>query len=226
MEDNSITIFRLFLSFSVESKIVCLLFIILGLRILFQATKQLLSFHSEGLKDQKFESTFWSGVNLSDIYKSFIEKPDNQIGYLEDTFGQMMLSYKKIPEHYENKVLTFKLLDKSARNIKKSVDDRLSSKLSNLQNSVTQVTLITAAYCGYLIYGAFESHIFFDLDLSNSGVIALPAFFGLLIYVFSRVIIAFISYKVELVRNQIHLFLEELSTIMQKHVMRGEIDAE
>jgi hypothetical protein len=113
----------------------------------------------------------------------------------------------------------------SACVVKHYVDDKLSYKINSLQNSVMQINLVTAIFCLYLTFGVLESELFLNLEFSRSVVMAFPAFLGLLISLLARVFIAFISYKVALVSNKVHLFIEEFWQIVNRHIAKDSNDA-
>ena len=219
MEERSITMLNLLLGLPGEMLIVCLLLLILGIKVITQAVKILVNLHSERLKSETFESEFWSGISLSDLYEN-LDKTHNKGGYLEDAFAQMMPTYVRNSEDTSNKLLIFKMNEQSACVVKQYVDDKLSDKIDSLQNSVMQISLVTAISCMYLTYGALESGLFLNLDFSHSVVMAFPAFLGLLISLLARVFIAFISYKVALVSNKVHLFIEEFWQIVNRHIAK------
>ena len=219
MEERSITMLNLLLGLPGEMLIVCLLLLILGIKVITQAVKILVNLHSERLKSETFESEFWSGISLSDLYEN-LDKTHNKGGYLEDAFAQMMPTYVRNSEDTSNKLLIFKMNEQSACVVKQYVDDKLSDKIDSLQNSVMQISLVTAISCLYLTYGALESGLFLNLDFSHSVVMAFPAFLGLLISLLARVFIAFISYKVALVSNKVHLFIEEFWQIVNRHIAK------
>ena len=224
MEERSITMLNLLLGLPGEMLIVCLLLLILGIKVITQAVKILVNLHSERLKSETFESEFWSGISLSDLYEN-LDKTHNKGGYLEDAFAQMMPTYVRNSEDTSNKLLIFKMNEQSACVVKQYVDDKLSDKIDSLQNSVMQISLVTAISCMYLTYGALESGLFLNLDFSHSVVMAFPAFLGLLISLLARVFIAFISYKVALVSNKVHLFIEEFWQIVNRHIAKDSNDA-
>ena len=190
--ESPITMLNLLLGLPGEMLIVCLLLLILGIKVITQAVKILVNLHSERLKSETFESEFWSGISLSDLYEN-LDKTHNKGGYLEDAFAQMMPTYVRNSEDTSNKLLIFKMNEQSACVVKQYVDDKLSDKIDSLQNSVMQISLVTAISCMYLTYGALESGLFLNLDFSHSVVMAFPAFLGLLISLLARVFIAFIS---------------------------------
>ena len=220
IEERSTTMLNLLLGgLPVEMLIACLLLLILGIKVITQAVKILVNLNSERLKSETFESEFWSGISLSDLYEN-LDKTHNKGGYLEDAFAQMMPTYVRNSEDTSNKLLIFKMNEQSACVVKQYVDDKLSDKIDSLQNSVMQISLVTAISCMYLTYGALESGLFLNLDFSNSVVMAFPAFLGLLISLLARVFIAFISYKVALVSNKVHLFIEEFWQIVNRHIAK------
>ena len=132
-EERSITMLNLFLGLPGEMLIVCLLLLILGIKVITQAVKILVNLHSEGLKNETFESEFWSGIDLSDLYAN-LDENHNKRGYLEDAFAQMMRTYMRNSADTSNKLLTFKMNEHSACVVKHYVDDKLSNKINNLQN--------------------------------------------------------------------------------------------
>ena len=219
MEERSITMLNLLLGLPGEMLIVCLLLLILGIKVITQAVKILVNLHSERLKSETFESEFWSGISLSDLYEN-LDKTHNKGGYLEDAFAQMMPTYVRNSEDTSNKLLIFKMNEQSACVVKQYVDDKLSDKIDSLQNSVMQISLVTAIFCLYLTFGVLESELFLNLEFSHSVVMAFPAFLGLLISLLARVFIAFISYKVALVSNKVHLFIEEFWQIVNRHIAK------
>ena len=226
MEERSTTMLNLLLGgLPGEMLIACLLLLILGIKVITQAVKILVNLHSEGLKNEIFESKFWSGVDLSDLYANLDEDHNNKRGYSEDAFAQMMRAYTKNSADTSNKLLTFKMNEHSACVVKHYVDDKLSNKINSLQNSVMQISLVTAISCLYLTYGALESGLFLNLDFNNPVVMAFPAFLGLLISIWSRVFIAVISYKIALVSNKVHLFMEEFLQILNRNIAKDSNNA-
>ena len=223
--ESPITMLNLLLGLPGEMLIVCLLLLILGIKVITQAVKILVNLHSEGLKNEIFESKFWSGVDLSDLYANLDEDHNNKRGYSEDAFAQMMRAYTKNSADTSNKLLTFKMNEHSACVVKHYVDDKLSYKINSLQNSVMQINLVTAIFCLYLTFGVTQSELFLNLEFSHSVVMAFPAFLGLLISLLARVFIAFISYKVALVSNKVHLFIKEFWQIVNRHIAKDSNDA-
>jgi biopolymer transport protein ExbB/TolQ len=222
--ESPITMLNLLLGLPGEMLIVCLLLLILGIKVITQAVKILVNLHSEGLKNETFESEFWSGIDLSDLYAN-LDENHNKRGYLEDAFAQMMRTYMRNSADTSNKLLIFKMNEHSACVVKHYADDKLSYKINSLQNSVMQINLVTAIFCLYLTFGVLESELFLNLEFSHSVVMAFPAFLGLLISLLARVFIAFISYKVALVSNKVHLFIEEFWQIVNRHIAKDSNDA-
>ena len=225
IEERSTTMLNLLLGgLPGEMLIACLLLLILGIKVITQAVKILANLHSEGLKNETFESEFWSGIDLSDLYAN-LDENHNKRGYLEDAFSQMMRTYMRNRVDTSNKLLIFKMNEHSACVVKHYVDDKLSNKINSLQNSVMQISLVTAISCLYLTYGALESGLFLNLDFNNPVVMAFPAFLGLLISIWSRVFIAVISYKIALVSNKVHLFMEEFLQILNRNIAKDSNNA-